>query len=78
MSEIATSTHEDAPESTGSAMRTGAAVFLALAVFTIVEYFVAQEVASPLVPLFLIAAVKAGLILWYFMHVARSWRGGHH
>ena len=61
----------------GSALRTGAAVFLALALFTIVEYAIAKEVGPNIVPLFAIAAVKAGLIVWYFMHLARSWRGGH-
>jgi caa(3)-type oxidase subunit IV len=78
MKETATATHAETQTSTGSAMRTGAAVFLALAVFTVIEYLVAQEVGSPLAPLFVIAAIKAGLILWYFMHVARSWRGGGH
>jgi caa(3)-type oxidase subunit IV len=61
----------------GNALKTGAAVFLVLAFFTVAEYFVAQEIEQNLAPLFVIAAVKAGLILWYFMHVSRSWRGGH-
>jgi caa(3)-type oxidase subunit IV len=60
-----------------SAMKTGGAVFLALAFFTVAEYFVAQELEQNLIPLFVIAGVKAVLILWYFMHVSRSWRGGH-
>ena len=61
----------------GNAIKTGAAVFLALAFFTGAEYLIAKEVEQNLAPLFVIAAVKAGLILWYFMHVSRSWRGGH-
>ena len=76
MSEIAT---ERQPEGAaeGNAMKTGGLVFLALAVFTVIEYVIAKQVEPAIVPLFVIAAVKAGLILWYFMHMARSWRGGH-
>jgi heme/copper-type cytochrome/quinol oxidase subunit 4 len=54
-------------------MRIGTIVFLLLAVLTAVEYIIATEMDSNLIPLVLIAQVKAVLIIWYFMHVARTW-----
>ena len=59
-------------------MNVGLTVILLLAVLTGVEYVIAVEVAENLLPIVLIAQVKAVLIVWYFMHVARSWkRQGH-
>ncbi|HVP05562.1 MAG TPA: cytochrome C oxidase subunit IV family protein [Dehalococcoidia bacterium] len=58
-----------------SAVRRGRFVFLVLAVLTAVEYLIAIEVGPNLPILIGIAVYKAGLILWYFMHVARAWRG---
>ena len=58
--------------------RLGWIVFAALIVFTLVEYGVALIVLSGaplLVALVLFQAADAGLILWYFMHVAQLWRG---
>jgi riboflavin transporter FmnP len=59
-------------------LRVGVLTFLALAVLTGVEYLVAIS-AFPVLILWLIALVKAGLVLWFFMHVARVFRsqGGH-
>jgi heme/copper-type cytochrome/quinol oxidase subunit 4 len=59
------------------AVAVGLAVFFVLAVFTGVEYAIAKEVEQSLVPLVIIAALKAGLILWYFMHLSRTWAGRH-
>jgi cytochrome c oxidase subunit IV len=52
-------------------------IFLILAVFTGVEYVVSQMLDS-IILLFLIALVKAGLIINYFMHVYRLWREESH
>ncbi len=62
------------------AYRTGAAVLLGLAVLTAVEYGIAMAIHSNVLPyLALIALIKAGLIVQYFMHVTQLWRreGGH-
>lgn len=52
-------------------------IFLVLAVFTGIEYVVSQTLDS-IILLFLIALVKAGLIVNYFMHVYRLWREESH
>jgi heme/copper-type cytochrome/quinol oxidase subunit 4 len=56
----------------------GVVVFLGLAVLTIVEYFMAIS-ELPSVLLWIIALVKAGLVLWFFMHIYRlsGSEGGH-
>jgi hypothetical protein len=46
-------------------------VILVLAVLTGVEYILAIEIEQNLIPLILMAQVKAALILWYFMHIKR-------
>lgn len=51
----------------------GLVVAAVLAALTVIEYIISQEVDANLAPLFGIAIVKVVLILWYFMHVARSW-----
>lgn len=55
-------------------------VFLGLGALTLIEYLIAVEVGFNLLWLAQIAAVKAALIAYYFMHVARSWsrRGEEH
>jgi caa(3)-type oxidase subunit IV len=53
-------------------------VIIALAVLTIVEYVLAVGVSSSTVVVVLlspIALIKAYLIVMYFMHLARTWRG---
>lgn len=59
-------------------MQIGALVVLLLAVLTGVEYVIAVEMEENILPLVFIALVKAALILWYFMHIARSWAGQEH
>jgi hypothetical protein len=56
----------------------GVVVFLALAVLTALEYFFAVSL-TPAVLLWIIALVKAGLVLWFFMHIFRlsGSEGGH-
>lgn len=66
-------------EGVSAAVRTGWMVFAALAVLTIVEYVIAVRLDANLPIIALIAAAKAGFIVYYFMHVVRAWRGeaGH-
>lgn len=52
-------------------------VFLALAALTALEFFVSVQWGSA-VALILIALVKAGLIVQFFMHVYRLWREEEH
>ncbi len=56
----------------------GIAVFIILAVLTGIEFILARAEAATIF-LVLIALAKAGLVLWYFMHLARVFRseGGH-
>ncbi len=46
-------------------------VFIALAVLTAVEYFIGTHEA-PVVFMWIIALAKAGLVVWYFMHIKRA------
>ena len=52
-------------------MSIGLIVIAILAALTGIEYGIAVEVEENLIPLILIAQVKAALILWYFMHIRR-------
>lgn len=56
----------------------GVIVFAALAVLTVIEYFLGVAEA-PAILLAIIAVIKAALVLWYFMHIARLFKseGGH-
>ncbi len=56
-------------------VRTGWVVFLWLAVLTAVEFVVAVTVDANLPIMVVIALLKAGLIVYYFMRVRRIWRG---
>ena len=47
-------------------------VFIALVALTVAEFFVAALLNS-LVALLLIALLKAGLIVYYFMHIYNLW-----
>jgi caa(3)-type oxidase subunit IV len=53
-------------------------VFIALAILTLVEFYIALNLENPAVPLFIIALVKAGLIVQFFMHIYRLWREEEH
>lgn len=57
---------------------TGIIVILVLAALTVVEFYVALATHRA-VFLMLIAALKAILVIWFFMHVKRLWsaEGGH-
>ncbi len=61
------------------AFRQGIVVLLALAIFTAVEYWLGISEA-PAVFLWVIGLVKAGLVVWFFMHIGRIFgtqEGGH-
>jgi caa(3)-type oxidase subunit IV len=53
-------------------------VFIALALLTLGEFFIAINLEDAAVPLILIALVKAGLIINFFMHIYRLWREEEH
>lgn len=55
-------------------MRVGLLVFGGLAVLTVTELVVSAAVVNPLPLLAVIALIKAGLIIRFFMHVAQLWR----
>lgn len=59
-------------------LRRGVLVFIALAVLTVIEYVIGTQ-ELPVALLWLVALVKAGLVLWYFMHLKRAFsdEGGH-
>ena len=56
----------------------GVGVFAALAILTAIEYFLGTGHA-PAIFLWIIALMKGGLVLVYFMHISRAFRdqGGH-
>jgi heme/copper-type cytochrome/quinol oxidase subunit 4 len=60
-------------------LRRGVIVFVLLAALTAVEYVIGINEWSVLL-LWVIALVKVGLVMWYFMHILRVFRpdqGGH-
>lgn len=60
-----------------AAFRIGWYVFAALAVLTLVEYFVSIALSSAVL-LLIIALLKAAAIVYFFMHVTRLWREESH
>ncbi len=56
----------------------GVVVFLGLFLLTALEYFLAVS-QLPAILLWIIALAKAGLVLWFFMHIFRlsGSQGGH-
>ncbi len=61
-----------------NALTRGIVVFAILAVLTIIEYFLGTA-EVPAIFLWAIALVKAGLVVWYFMHLPKVFKaeGGH-
>jgi cytochrome c oxidase subunit 4 len=57
---------------------TGIVIALVLAVITVFEFWLAQVNSGPTF-LMMVAALKAILVIWFFMHVKRLWsaEGGH-
>lgn len=60
-----------------AALRIGTYVFVALAVLTIVEYFVSVSLGSTVL-LLILALLKAAAIVYFFMHVTRLWQEESH
>lgn len=56
----------------------GVVIFIALGALTGIE-FVLGVIHAPAILLWMIALLKAGLVLWFFMHIGRVFRaeGGH-
>jgi hypothetical protein len=57
------------------AYRDGAVVLFGLAVLTAAEFWVASALAGSAAFLFVIALVKAGVIIQYYMHLNHVWGG---
>ena len=53
-------------------------VFLGLAVLTVLEFLIAINLEQATVPLLIIAIIKAGLIVQFFMHIYRIWQAEEH
>lgn len=60
-----------------AAYRTGIVVFLVVAALTAVEFYLAS-ISGAIAVLFVIALIKAALIVRYFMHVNRLWTDEGH
>ena len=54
----------------------GVIVALILAALTGVEYLVGTRLSQAVILLVAFALLKGGLVVWYFMHVARVFRAG--
>jgi len=52
----------------------GLIVIIVLAVLTAIEFGVSVGLPNPNLPLTMIALVKAGLIIHYFMRLSQLWR----
>jgi len=64
-------------EALSKASRRGVTAALILGVLTIVEFFIATEMANPLLPLIPFVFLKGWIILDSFMHVRALWRDDH-
>ena len=53
-------------------------VFIAIGALTLVEFFFAFNLENPAVPILIIAMIKSGLIVQFFMHIYRLWRVEEH
>jgi cytochrome c oxidase subunit IV len=65
-------------EQKAKAFRRGMWTFIILMVLTALEFLVAIYLNGAFVPLFILALIKAALIVWVFMHVSRLWREESH
>ena len=63
-------------ENLAKATKRGLIAAALLAVFTVVEYVIAIEVAEPLIPLLIFVALKGWIILDSFMHVRAVFQNG--
>jgi hypothetical protein len=58
------------------ATRKGVRAAVFLAILSVIEYFIAIEVAEPLIPMLPIIALKCWIILDIFMHVRAVFHSG--
>lgn len=65
-------------EGKAKAFRTGTIVFWVLMALTIGEYFIGITPNPSIVLLFIVALIKATLIVQIFMHIARLWHEESH
>ncbi len=65
-------------ESKAAAYRLGLITLLILAVLTAVEYIIGVNMTNPATVLFVIALVKAAVVVQNFMHIYRLWREESH
>lgn len=65
-------------EKKAAAYRLGLVTLVVLFVLTVVEYWIGVNVESRLVWMFIIALLKAGIIVQNFMHVYRMWNEEGH
>jgi len=59
------------------ATRRGVIAAVVLAALSVVEYFIATEVAQPLLPLIPFVFLKGWIILDTFMHIRALWSDDH-
>jgi caa(3)-type oxidase subunit IV len=52
-------------------LRRGVMVLIALAILSAVEYIIGTH-SAPVIFMWMIALTKAGLVVWFFMHVKRA------
>ncbi len=64
-------------EALSRATRRGVTAALILGALTIIEFFIATELANPLLPLIPFVFLKGWIILDSFMHVRALWRDDH-
>jgi caa(3)-type oxidase subunit IV len=53
-------------------------VMVGIALLTVAEFWLAINLDDPAVPVLIIALIKSGLIVQYFMHIYRLWREEDH
>ena len=64
-------------ENLKKATRRGIIAAVILGVLTIIEFFVATEIANPLLPLMPFVVLKGWIILDTFMHIRALWSDDH-
>jgi len=65
-------------ENKAKAYRRGSITFLLLLLLTAVEFYVGVAISSSIALLFIMALLKASLIVYIFMHIYRLWREESH
>ena len=65
-------------ESKSQELVRGITIFVVLAFLTAFEYFLGTH-STPAFFMWIIALVKAGIVVWFFMHIKRVFKeeGGH-